>query len=148
MNFADDYVVDDPLTFYYFLEGDFAANILRFGSNSWCFCFTKCGVFELSRVYFTEFGVLEFSGIVRILFSCVLARIEFSVLVIKKRDLDRSCRACFRFIIFSRGSHAFSFLVDPVPFIFLFCLGYSNSLALDSCCEGLGVRCFVLFQFK
>ena len=59
MDFADDFVVDDPLTFGYFLEGEFAANIFRFGSYAWMFFFADFGVLELSRDDLTEFGVLE-----------------------------------------------------------------------------------------
>ena len=36
MDFAYDFAVDDPLTFCYFIEGGFAADILRFESPS-CF---------------------------------------------------------------------------------------------------------------
>ena len=39
MDFADDFVVDDPVTFYYFIEREFATNIFRFGSHSWLFLF-------------------------------------------------------------------------------------------------------------
>ena len=46
MDFADDFVVDDPLTFCYYLEGGFSANIFRFGSHSWFFGFTEFGVLE------------------------------------------------------------------------------------------------------
>ena len=49
------------------------------------------------------------------------------------------------FIIFYRGFCAFSFLADPVPFPFLFCLVYSDLLALDYFCEGIGVGCFFSF---
>ena len=59
MDFADDFLVDDPLQFCYLLEGEFAANIFRFGNILGIFCFTKFGVLELSRDDFTEFGVLE-----------------------------------------------------------------------------------------
>ena len=59
MDFAYDFVVDDPLTFDYFLEGSFAANIFRFGIHAWIFI-AEFGVLEISRVDFTEFGVLEF----------------------------------------------------------------------------------------
>ena len=38
MDFTDDILIDDLLTFFYFLEGGFAANIFRFGINS-CFWF-------------------------------------------------------------------------------------------------------------
>ena len=39
MDFADNFVVEDPLTFCYFLEGEFAANIFRFGIHCWLFWF-------------------------------------------------------------------------------------------------------------
>ena len=41
MDFADVFVVDDPLTFGYFLEGEFSANIFRFGSHAWIFLFHR-----------------------------------------------------------------------------------------------------------
>ena len=50
--------------------------------------------------------------------------------------------------IFSRVLCDFSFLAEPVLFIFLFCLAYSNFLTLDSGCEGLGVGCFVSFDLS
>ena len=60
MDFADDFVVDDPLTFCYFLEG----NLLRISSGLelilGIFCFTKFVVLEISRDDFTEFSVIEF----------------------------------------------------------------------------------------
>ena len=49
MDFADDFVVDDPLTFGYFLKEEFAANLFRFGSLAWILIFTEFGVLELSR---------------------------------------------------------------------------------------------------
>ena len=52
------------------------------------------------------------------------------------------------FILFYRGYRDFYFLVDPVPFILLFCFVYSDSLALDSCCEGLGVGCLFYFDLS
>ena len=60
MDFLDDFVVNDPLIFCYFIEGEFDSNVFRFGSHSWFFGFTKFGVFECYRIVFTEFGVLEF----------------------------------------------------------------------------------------
>ena len=48
-DFADDFVVDDPLTFGDFLAGEFAANIFRFGSHARIFCFAEFGVLELSK---------------------------------------------------------------------------------------------------
>ena len=93
---------------------------------------------------------LNFSGIVRIVWlGHVGIWLEFSVLVefvfayglgsnlpcllLLFRDLDRICRACFRFFFFS---------VDPAPFLLLFCLCLSVSSTLDSCCEGPGVGHF------
>ena len=73
------------------------------------FVFTEFGLIEFSIIGFTQFGVLEFSGIFGIFFSCLLAWLEFSVLVFL--DLARRCRACFRFILFYRGSRSISFLV-------------------------------------
>ena len=52
------------------------------------------------------------------------------------------------FILFSRGSHDFSFLADPVPFHFLFCLVQYNPLELEASCEGLGVGCFFYFDLS
>ena len=40
MDFADDLVIDYPLTFCNFLEGEFAANVFRFGSHS-CLWFNQ-----------------------------------------------------------------------------------------------------------
>ena len=34
MDFADNCLVDDPLIFFYFLEGGFSANVFQFGSHS------------------------------------------------------------------------------------------------------------------
>ena len=48
MDFADDFVVDDSLTFGYFLEGGFATNTFRFGIHAGFF-FTEFGVLELSK---------------------------------------------------------------------------------------------------
>ena len=76
---------------------------------------------ELSSVNFTEFDVLELFWNRQIpFFSCVLAQLEFAVLVIFILDLTQSFRACLRFyfilswILFlfvSRGPRAVSFLV-------------------------------------
>ena len=52
---------------------------------------------------------LNFSGILRILFSCVLARLKFPALVIFVFRLGSKLPFLFRF---------FSFFIDPVPFLF------------------------------
>ena len=49
-----------PQIVFDILEGEFAANILSFGSHSWIFGFTKFGVPELFRIVFTKVGVLKF----------------------------------------------------------------------------------------
>ena len=131
--------------FFIFLKGD----LLRISSGLefilGYFGFTNFGVLEFSRIDLTEFGLLYFSGFVRILFSCVLAQIKFSVLNIFFR-LRSKLLCLFLFILFYRGYRDFSFLMEPVPFLFLFCFVYSDLSALDSCCEGLGVGSF--FRFK
>ena len=60
MDFADDFVVDDPLTICYFFKGDFPLISSGLEVILGYFCFTEFGVLELSRVDFTEFNVLEF----------------------------------------------------------------------------------------
>ena len=167
MDFADDFVLNEPLTSGCFIEGGFAANIFRFQSHSWIFfspssvclnypcylCFTKIDVLELSRDDFTKFVVLEFfwnrqnplflwnwlcsnllcllflfffvifvlsssmcfnylemispsslclnsSVIVRILFSCELARFGFAVLVIFIFRLGSKLPCLFLFLFY------------------------------------------------
>ena len=63
MNFADDLVIDDPLSFFYFIEREFAAIFFRFGSHS-CFLISPCSLrFDLSKcVCMSQVGSwLEFS---------------------------------------------------------------------------------------
>ena len=55
---------------------------------------------------------LELSGIVRIFFSCVLARLKISVLVDLVFRLESKFPCLFPFLSY--------FIVDPVPFLFLF----------------------------
>ena len=63
MDFSDDFVVDDPFIFGYFLEERFAANIFRFGSHARIF-FVSLSLVCLNYLYmtvdFTKFDVLEF----------------------------------------------------------------------------------------
>ena len=49
MDFADDFVVDDPLTFGYFLDGEFLQISSGLEVMLGYFCFTEFGVLELSR---------------------------------------------------------------------------------------------------
>ena len=86
MDFADDFVVNDPLIFCYFLEGKSAANIFRFGIHYWIFLFhwVRCAwiifvVFSPGSVCLNYLEMispssvwLNSSGIVRIIFSCEL----------------------------------------------------------------------------
>ena len=66
---------------------------------------------NLFRVDFTQFGVLDFSGFVIILFSCELARLEFAVLILFAFRLGLKLTCLFPFLFF--------FLIDPLPFHFL-----------------------------
>ena len=81
MDFLDDFVVNYPLTFFNFLEGVFSVSISWFGSH-YCYlvlpslvCLNFLDFFSLSPV------CLNFSGIVRIVFSCVFDRLKFAMLV-------------------------------------------------------------------
>ena len=171
MDFADDFVVDDPLTFGYFLEGGFSANIFRFGSCARNFSFTEFGVLELSkddcwfhllRCAWFLLGSLEFSFLVNWLVSnlpCLLFLIF---------NLARSCRACFRFysifscVFVSCGrrsvSFLFFFLADAFPFIFFLCTIFFVSSGRPSVSflvlyrlirfDDTWCRMFVCFWFK
>ena len=118
MNFKDDFVVDDPLTFGYFLEGEFDVNIFRFGSHACFFVSPSLVYLNYLEMISPSSVCLNSSGIVIILLSCELARLEFAVLVIFILDFARSCRACFCFYYISRS---FSFLADAKTFLFLYC---------------------------
>ena len=83
MDFANDFLVDDPLKFFYFLEGEFAVNIFRFGSHS-------CSLVSLSSVcliflklygWATEGIGSNFPCLLNF-FSCVGAWLKYSVLVL------------------------------------------------------------------
>ena len=134
MDFADDFVVHDPLTFCYYLEGEFAANIFRFESHSWIFLFqrVRCAWITLNIFVSPSLACLNYlemispslvclnsSGIVRIFFSCELDRLEFAVLFIFVFRLSSKLPCLFLFFLFSRS---FLFLADALPFLFLFCL--------------------------
>ena len=132
-----------PSHFFIFLKG----NLLQISSGLEFiighFCFNDFGVLEFSRIVFTDFGVLKFSGFVRSVFFCEWDRIEFAVLVDLVYRLSSNFPCLFPFFLLYYGSCALSFLADPVPFLFLFCLCYSNWSSLDSCCKGLGVGCLL-----
>ena len=80
MDSADDFVVDDPLTFCSFLEGVFSENIFRFGSHS-CYLVSPSSVFQnFSGIVFTKFSVLDFFVIVIIMWlGLVGARLKFFI---------------------------------------------------------------------
>ena len=161
MDFADDFVVDDPLTFYYFLEGGFAVNIFRFGSHFWIFLFhqVRCAwnilvVFVSSSLACLNYlEIISFSsvclnssGMIRIHFSCELDWLEFSVLIFFL-NLALSCCACFRFyfisfwipyLFVSRGPRAVSFLVF---------FGMIRFVGTWSFLQGPWCRIFVFFRF-
>ena len=81
MHFVDDFVVDDLLTFFIFLE----ENLLQMSSGleviTVYFGFTEFGVLEFSIINFTEFGVLELLWNSQNTLYCVLARLKFPCLL-------------------------------------------------------------------
>ena len=121
MNFKDDFVVDDPLTFGYFLEGEFDVNIFRFGSHACFFVSPSLVYLNYLEMISPSSVCLNSSGIVIILLSCELARLEFAVLVIFDFRLCSKLPCLFLFLLYfsfvfvSRGRQDVSFLV-------LFCL--------------------------
>ena len=160
MDFADDFVVNDPLTFCYLIEGEFAANIFRFGSHSWIFLFHRVWCAWIILVIFVSPSLaclnylemispslvcLNSSGIVRILFSCELARLEFAVLVIFVFRLGLKLPCLFLFL--------FCFLVPyrfcgpcAVCFLVLFCV--IRFVGTWSFLLGTWCQMFVFFQFN
>ena len=60
MDFEDNFVVNEPLIFFYFVEEGFSVNIFRFGIHSRIFLFCRFVVLKFSRIVFTKFSVLEF----------------------------------------------------------------------------------------
>ena len=63
---------------------------------------------------------LTFSGIVRIFFSCVLDWLKFALLVILKKNLAWSCRACFHCYFILSWIPCLYSIVAPILFLFLF----------------------------
>ena len=121
MNFADEFVVNDPLTFLYFIEGEFDANIFRFENHS-------CSLFSPISVCLNCFEIvclghvgdrLKFYALVEF-FSCVWAQLKFSVLIsvfgVFRGNTVRSCALSF-----------------------FFCLSLSDLSEIDSYCEVCGV---------
>ena len=139
INFADDFVVDDPLTFFYFLEGGFAANIFRFGSHSGIFLFRRFWCAWITLVFFVSLSLaclnflemispsllcLNSSGIVRILFSCELARFKFAVLVIFVFRLGSKLPCLFPFLFY----FLIPFRFLPTPCSFFSCFVWYNPI--------------------
>ena len=104
-----------PLTICYFLEDVFAANIFRFGIHSriflfhrvWCTWIILVIFISLSLVCFNYLELispilvhLSSSEIVRILFSCELARLRFAVLVIFGFRLGSKLPCLFLFLFY------------------------------------------------
>ena len=98
-------------------------------------------MFKLSRIHFTKFGVLEFLwNRQNPLFLCIGSAQIFCACYLCLQNWLEVAVTVSVFTLFSRGSRSFYFLVDPVAFLFLFFLVYSDPLTLDSCCEGLSAR--------
>ena len=141
MDFADNFVFDDPLTFCYFLEGEFAVNIFRFGSHSWIFLFHWVQCAWIILVIFVSPSLawlnyleiispisvwLNSSRIVRILFSCELDWLEFAVFKKKKR-LGPKLPYLFQFLFYFIVS--FCFLRTLLRFCS--CFVWSNTIHLQ-----------------
>ena len=152
MDFADDFVVDDLLTFGYFLEGEVAANIFRFESHARIFMFHRiwCAwIIKRWLLISPSLVCLISSGFVRILLSCELAWLEFALLVIFDFWLGLKFPCLFLFLFFFSfvfvycGRRAISFIVfflaDAFPFLFLFCTVFFVS------CGRLSVSFLVLY---
>ena len=59
VNFAEDPVIDDPVTFCNFLEGEFAANIFRSGSK-YCFWFQQVWLLLTLTLTLTQITLIRF----------------------------------------------------------------------------------------
>ena len=66
MDFDDDLVVNEPLTFWYFLEGQFFANIFRFGSHYYYLVSLTLVCLNFLESFSPSLVCLNISGIVRI----------------------------------------------------------------------------------
>ena len=131
MDFADDFVFDDPLTFYYFLEGDFSVNIFRFGIHYWLFWFHRvwCDQFFLQS-FSPSLVCLNLSGTVRIVYlGYVEDCLEFSLLVeslflcMVSDQICHACWSCFyTWIEFSMPVSVFLLSWIPCRFFSFFCV--------------------------
>ena len=109
-----------PSRFVIFLMGDLLRIYSGLGSILCYLGFAEFSVIETSRIYFTDFGVLEFFfNFQNPLFLCILPALIFRACFILKTWLKVAVPV-YVFISFSHRSRAFSFFVDPVPFLFLF----------------------------
>ena len=124
-----------PLIFCYFIEGGFAANIFMFGRIPP----PPPSSVRLNYIEFISPSLVcfNFYRIVKILLSCFLAWLGFTIFLFKTW-LEVAVPFSV-FTLFSYGSWAFSFLTDPVPFFIVFLVS-SYSLVPDSCWEGLDAR--------
>ena len=108
MNSANDYVVDDHLTFSFFLEGVFCCECIEVWKSFLAnFFFAKFGVLELSRVDFNDFSVFEFFW----------NRQNPLLLCVGSDQIDHACYFCFwdSLEVAMPVSVLLYFLVDPVP---------------------------------
>ena len=117
MDFAHNFVVDDPLTFFFSWKVIFCEYIQFWKSLLDPFVLPSLVCLNYLEMISPSSVCLNFSGIVRILFSCELAWLEFVVLVNFVFRLGLKLLCLFLFFLFSCS---FSFLADAVPFLFLF----------------------------
>ena len=143
MDFADDFVFDDPLTFGYFFEEGFAANIFMFGSHSWDFFLSPTLVWLNYLEMISPSSVcLNSSGIVRILLSCELSRIEFSVLVVFVFRLGSKLLCLFPYLFYFLVRFHFLWTRAVSFFHLIRFVGTWSFLRVPWC------RIFYFFRFK
>ena len=157
MDFADDFIVDEPLTFCYFLKGEFAENIFRFGSHAWIFLLHQFWCACIILVVFVSPSLmclnnlemispslvcLNSSEIVRILFSCELSQIEFSVLVIFVFRLGSKLLFLFPFLFYFLIT--FGFLRTPCRLFSCFVLSNPIFWSLKLLARALVSDIFIL----
>ena len=119
MDFTDDFLVEDPLTFGYFLKGEFFKYLQVW--NSFLVIFVSPSLVCLNFLEWISLILvcLNYSGIFRIFFACVLAGLEFAVLVYFLKTRLEVSVPVYVFIFFYRGSRAVSYLVLFVLFRFV-----------------------------
>ena len=123
MDFADYLVIDDPLSFCNFLEGEFSANVFGFGSNSFFwFHWVRFSYLGFNFSCLDAFAFPDFGGCVGVWVDC---------------SCKRFLLACIACLFFSTRVYLVPFrFLWWVKFIQFFWMSLVGSLVW---CEGSGV---------